>query len=65
MPKITIQEFHEADGYTDEIKVSGTIDEIEAKDYVEDWCDANNCLFSEINFFDGYFIARVSADDYK
>ena len=65
MPNITISEFHEADGYTDEIIISGAIDEIEVKDYVEDWCNANNCLFTEINFFDEYFIARVSSDDYK
>lgn len=51
--------------HTNERKVSGAFDEIEAKDYVEDWGDTNNCLLNEINFFDVYFIVRVSSDDYK
>ena len=65
MPNITISEFRGPDGYANEIIISGDIDEIQAKDYAEDWCDTNNCLLNEIKFVDGYFIAGVSSDDYE
>ena len=54
MNNIRITEFHGPEGHPNEIIIYGDIDEIEAKDYVEDWCDINNCLFNEINFVDGY-----------
>lgn len=65
--EIQITEIHLKDGFTNQLKISGTTSHEHAMNAATDWADENNCLVTEISFNEEgpHFIAVVCSDDYE
>jgi hypothetical protein len=65
--EIEFTEIHLKDGFSNQLKISGTTIHEHAKNAATEWADENNCLLTEISFNEEgqYFIAVVCSDDYQ
>ena len=63
---IQIIELTRVEEFTGRIKIVRAINENQAKEYAENWCEENNSLYKEITMDTyGNFFVNVCSDDYK